>query len=262
MERGEETVTDFGIVALTFDVGGTLIDWHGTIRQELALLGEKRGFERDWGEVTNSWTWSAIRAVQKQKPPAVVNLDAFYRATLDDTLVKFGLVGVTDAEKSTLATAWHKLAAWPDAPAGHARLREKFIVAALTIQTLSLIIDVSRQAPFHWDCIIACEMLGCYKPDPLAYQRAAELLVLRPRSDTHGRLTQWRPPRRPGRRVPHRVHPTSVGAGGCINTGSGAKSECGGRSVHRNRSERPSRPSKSVGRMTAGGPDEIGLKRH
>lgn len=180
MERGEETVTDFGIVALTFDVGGTLIDWHGTIRQELALLGEKRGFERDWGEVTNSWTWSAIRAVQKQKPPAVVNLDAFYRATLDDTLVKFGLVGVTDAEKSTLATAWHKLAAWPDAPAGHARLREKFIVAALTIQTLSLIIDVSRQAPFHWDCIIACEMLGCYKPDPLAYQRAAELLVLRP----------------------------------------------------------------------------------
>ena len=180
MERGEETVTDFGIVALTFDVGGTLIDWHGTIRQELALLGEKRGFKRDWGEVTNSWTWSAIRAVQKQKPPAVVNLDAFYRATLDDTLVKFGLVGVTDAEKSTLATAWHKLAAWPDAPAGHARLREKFIVAALTIQTLSLIIDVSRQAPFHWDCIIACEMLGCYKPDPLAYQRAAELLVLRP----------------------------------------------------------------------------------
>ena len=118
--------------------------------------------------------------MQKQKPPAVVNLDAFYRATLDDTLVKFGLVGVTDAEKSTLATAWHKLAAWPDAPAGHARLREKFIVAALTIQTLSLIIDVSRQAPFHWDCIIACEMLGCYKPDPLAYQRAAELLVLRP----------------------------------------------------------------------------------
>ena len=128
MERGEETVTDFGIVALTFDVGGTLIDWHGTIRQELALLGEKRGFERDWGEVTNSWTWSAIRAVQKQKPPAVVNLDAFYRATLDDTLVKFGLVGVTDAEKSTLATAWHKLAAWPDAPAGHARLRRSSLL--------------------------------------------------------------------------------------------------------------------------------------
>ena len=172
--------TDLGIKALTFDVGGTLIDWHGKIRQELSLFGEKRGFERDWGEVTNSWTWSAIRALQAQKPPMAVNLDAFYRSTLDDTLDEFGLVGVTDTEKSALTMAWHELAAWPDAPAGHARLREKFIVAALTIQTISLIIDVSRQAPFHWDCIIACEMLGCYKPDPLVYRRAAELLTLRP----------------------------------------------------------------------------------
>ena len=180
MEPGDGTPTDFGIMALAFDVGGTLIDWHGTIRQGLSLFGKERGFERDWGEVTNFWTWSAIRALREQKPPAVANLDVFYRATLDDTLDKFGMVGVTDTEKSELAMAWHKLAAWPDAPAGHARLREKFIVAALTIQTMSLIIDVSRQAPFHWDCIIPCEMLGCYKPDPRTYRRAAELLVLRP----------------------------------------------------------------------------------
>ena len=74
--------TDLGIKALTFDVGGTLIDWHGKMRQELSLFGEKRGFERDWGEVTNSWTWSAIRALQAQKPPQLLSMKTpFWLAT-------------------------------------------------------------------------------------------------------------------------------------------------------------------------------------
>ena len=175
---GPEKVDNLGIKALVFDVAGTLVDWHGAVCDELTRFGKKRGLERNWAEVTNARTWRAVRKIQQQKPPKL-NMHGHYRAALDATLDEFEIVGVSDADKTELAMAYFNMVAWPDAAEGHARLRQKFTVAALTIQTLSLLIGVSRRAPFHWDCIIACEMLGCYKPDPLSYQRAAELLVLR-----------------------------------------------------------------------------------
>lgn len=171
-------IGDLGIEALVFDVA-SLIDWHGAVCDELTRFGKNRGLERNWAEVTNAWTWRAVRKVQQQKPPTM-NMDGYYRTTLDDILDEFKIAGVTDAEKSELARAPHKMAAWPDSAAGHARLRQKFIVASFPAHTLALLISVSRRVPFHWDCIIACEMLGCYKPDPLSYRRVAELLALRP----------------------------------------------------------------------------------
>ncbi|MHA1537058.1 MAG: HAD-IA family hydrolase [Alphaproteobacteria bacterium] len=75
---------------------------------------------------------------------------------------------------------WHQLDPWPDAAAGHARLRKKFTMATLTILSISLIVDVSRRAPFHWDAVISCEMLEAYKLDPSVYRNAVRLLALEP----------------------------------------------------------------------------------
>ncbi len=178
--KSQEEVDDLGIKALVFDVAGTLIDWHGGVCDELTRFGKKQGLERNWAEMTNAWTWRAVRTVQRVKPPTL-NMFGHYRATLDDILEEFEIGEVSDAEKSQLTMAYYEMVAWPDSAEGHARLRQKFVMAALTIQTLAMIIGASRRAPFHWDCIIACEMLGCYKPDPQAYLRAAELLALEPR---------------------------------------------------------------------------------
>ena len=174
-----ERKVDLEVKALVFDVAGTLIDWHGAVRDELIRFGRKRGLERDWAEMTNAWTWRAVRTVQRLKPPTL-NMFGHYRATLDDILEEFEIDAVSDAEKSQLTMAYYEMVAWPDSAEGHARLRQKFVLTALTIQTLAMIIGASRRTPFHWDCIIACEMLGCYKPDPQAYRRAAELLALKP----------------------------------------------------------------------------------
>jgi 2-haloacid dehalogenase len=171
------------IKGLVFDVGGTVIDWHGTISQELAAFGRRKGVERDWAEATRAWRKRALEAVRALTPPTgKTNIDHIHRETLVSVLKELGIDGVTEVEQHQLVMGWHKLAAWSDAVEGHARLKRRFVVAALTILSTSLIIDVSRRAPFNWDCVISCEMLGRYKPDPLTYQRASELLAIPPQN--------------------------------------------------------------------------------
>ena len=42
-----------GIKALTFDTGGTVLDWHSGIRAALAASGTRHGIERDWAAIAN-----------------------------------------------------------------------------------------------------------------------------------------------------------------------------------------------------------------
>ncbi|MBT6831219.1 MAG: haloacid dehalogenase type II, partial [Rhodospirillaceae bacterium] len=41
------------IKALTFDTGGTILDWHTGFRDSLAALGGKYGVEADWAALAN-----------------------------------------------------------------------------------------------------------------------------------------------------------------------------------------------------------------
>jgi 2-haloacid dehalogenase len=173
--------------ALAFDVGGTVLDWHGGIVEALSALGRQKSLEADWPRVTNAWRMATLKEMlgedlsgQRTGPLAELNIDGVHRALIDPVLDEFGIEGIAEAEKDDLALAWHRLSPWPDAVAGHARLRQKFRLSTLTILSVALIVDVSRHAPFLWDAVISCEMLGVYKPDPRVYRRGAELLALEP----------------------------------------------------------------------------------
>ena len=41
------------IKALTFDTGGTILDWHTGFRDSFAALGDKYGVEADWHALAN-----------------------------------------------------------------------------------------------------------------------------------------------------------------------------------------------------------------
>ena len=43
------------IKALTFDVGGTILDWHTGVSKQLEALGKKRDIKIDWGSFVNIW---------------------------------------------------------------------------------------------------------------------------------------------------------------------------------------------------------------
>ena len=43
------------VKALTFDTGGTVLDWHSGIRSALSATGERHGLVRDWAAITNTY---------------------------------------------------------------------------------------------------------------------------------------------------------------------------------------------------------------
>ncbi len=170
------------IKALAFDVGGTVVDWHSGVSRQLAALGKEKRIEADWIALTEAWRRQALESAlsksRKELPRG--NIDGVHRETLDKILSEAGIESFSPAERDEMTLFWHRLDAWPEAASAHARLRKRFIMATLTILSVSLIIDISRRAPFHWDAVISCEFFDYYKLHPSAYQDGVRLLQLAP----------------------------------------------------------------------------------
>jgi 2-haloacid dehalogenase len=167
------------IKALTFDTGGTVLDWHRGISAALAAAGARRGIAADWPAITNDYRRRALKAMTRQVRPNF-NIDGVHRRVLDELAAEHGWSAFTEEDRTGLQHAWHELAAWPDFPAALTRLRSKHIVASFTILSTALIVDVSRRNRLDWDCVVSCEMIGSYKPNPEAYTTCARWLALAP----------------------------------------------------------------------------------
>ncbi len=167
------------IRALTFDTGGTVLDWHAGISRALTGIGERHGVSADWAAVANDYRRRSLQVMLDQVGPRF-NMDDVHRGVLDLVLRDHGLDAFGREDRERIWRAWHELDAWPDLPAALRRLRRRYIVVSFTILTTSLLIDVSRRNGIDWDCIISCEMLGIYKTNPTAYVNAARLLQLPP----------------------------------------------------------------------------------
>jgi len=167
------------IKALTFDTGGTVLDWHTGISRAFAAAGDKRGLRADWAAITNEYRRRSLKGIVGQVNPAF-NFDDVHRTMLDDVIGEFKLDALTPEDRDTIWRTWHALDAWPDFAPALARLRKRYVIASFTLLTTSLVIDVSKKNGIDWDAILSCEMWGIYKTRPEAYRRAAKLLQLEP----------------------------------------------------------------------------------
>lgn len=171
------------VKALTFDTGGTILDWHGGFRDSLADLGARYGVEGDWPALANEIRRRSLGAMLnlgEKKPPAY-NFDDSHRKAVDGVLDENGLGAATADERR--AIWWdktHNFKCWPDFPETLPRLRQKFICASFTILSFRIIIDTARANGLNWDAVISCEAIGKYKILPEAYQTAARFLQLEP----------------------------------------------------------------------------------
>lgn len=165
--------------AITFDTGGTVLDWHGGLVRALRRTEAHHGIARDWHEVANHWRRLAMKAIVGQVRPSF-NMDDVHRSTLSETLRHFGLGSLGPAEFAEIWAEWHRLDAWPDFPAALARMRERLPVVSFTMLPTSLVVDVSRRNGLVWDAVISCEMIGVYKPHLESYTTAARWLGLEP----------------------------------------------------------------------------------
>ncbi|GAC1657114.1 MAG: haloacid dehalogenase type II [Candidatus Dormibacteraceae bacterium] len=167
----EETVR-----ALAFDVFGTVVDW----RTGIADAAAEFGLPGD--EFADAWRGRyapSMDAVRSGRLPWM-NLDALHRRSLDELLPAFGASGLSEDARQRLVLAWHRLPPWPDAVAGLARLRKRYILTPLSNGGFALLTDLARFGGLPFDCIISAELFRHYKPDPQVYLMAAALLGLDP----------------------------------------------------------------------------------
>lgn len=170
---------DLNIKALTFDTGGTVLDWHGGIARAFSAAGQRHGLERDWHVVTNDYRRASMKTIVGQTNPTF-NMDDVHRTQLDGVLAQHGLAEFTSEDRDCIHQAWYGLDAWPDFSAGLARIRRLYPVVSFTMLPVAMVMAVSRRNGFDWDAIVSCEMIGSYKPQPRAYEQTARWLGLAP----------------------------------------------------------------------------------
>ena len=169
------------IRALTFDTGGTILDWHGGIRAALEVAGKRRGVEADWVALTNEYRRRSLQTMVNTVGTRF-NIDDVHRSVLEAILRERKLDALNAEDRDAVWQTWHALKCWPDFPAALERLRKKYLVISYTILSTALAIDVSRLNGIRWDAILSCEMWGVYKTRPEAYQTAAKLLQIPPQN--------------------------------------------------------------------------------
>lgn len=173
-----------GVRALVFDVFGTVVDWRGGVAREAAPFLARHGCSADPALFADAWRrryQPAMEEVRSGRRP-FTRLDVLHRENLDAVLPDFGIdpAGLPAAELDELNLAWHRLDPWPDAVAGLARLKARYIIAPLSNGNIVLMIDMAKRAGLPWDAILGAEVARAYKPAPEAYLRTAEILAMRP----------------------------------------------------------------------------------
>ena len=170
-----------GIKALTFDTGGTILDWHTGFSEALAAAGNRHGLERDWGAITNELRRRSLKAMLnlgEHEPPAY-NFDGAHRFTLEALVQEHGLSAFTEEDLDAIAyEAPHNFTCWPDFPPVLPKLRERYFVASFTILSYRIIMDTARANGLSWDAVFSCEGIGKYKLLPESYQEVARRLQL------------------------------------------------------------------------------------
>ncbi len=169
-----------GVKALTFDVGGTVFDWRGTIEGELQTLSAEKGVDVDVRRFASDWRSGMFEMLTKVKSGELPrkNADEIHRLVLDEVLEDHGSIRLTPEERDDLNQVWHRLKTWPDAVEAIHKLRSSYTVVVLTVLSYSIVVDSSKYNNLGWDGILSCEFLAHYKPHPRAYRKPLNFFVV------------------------------------------------------------------------------------
>jgi len=163
---------------LAFDVFGTVVDWHGSIRREVEALG----LGVDGGAFALAWRAGyqpAMRRVMSGELGWTL-IDDLHRMILEQVLEQFGIRHLSEAEKRHLNKVWHRLDPWPDVVQGLTRLKVRYTICSLSNGNLGLLTNMAKHAGLPWDCVLSAEVFRAYKPDPSVYLGVARVFDVAP----------------------------------------------------------------------------------
>ena len=168
------------VKALLFDVFGTVVDWRSCITAEFNQLVQKYGINLESSHLADEWRAQyqpSMEAIRSGKRP-FTRLDVLHAENLDHVLADNNLTVFSEAEKTHLVKAWHRLKGWPDVLDGLQRLKKKYIIAPQSNGNIALLVNMAKAANLPWDVILGAEIAQTYKPRPEAYEKACDALGL------------------------------------------------------------------------------------
>ncbi|MDE2987712.1 MAG: haloacid dehalogenase type II [Chloroflexota bacterium] len=174
-------MTDLSNVkALAWDIGGTIFDWHHTIKGEVSAIAEAQGAELDVAAFTNMWRFTMFKRLQLVRRGDLpwLNADQLHRRVLDEVMEAHPQLKLDPSERDELNQVWHRMNAWPGSAECLEALRSRYKVTVLTVMSWAIAVDCSKHNGISWDGILSCEFLGHYKPEPEAYHASAKYLGL------------------------------------------------------------------------------------
>ena len=171
------------VKALTFDVFGTVVDWHGSVAREVRALAAKKGLRLNAVKFTRAWRAGYRPAMDRVRSGDLpwTKIDVLHRMILDDLLAQFKIANaLTAEEKADLNRVWHRLKPWPDAPRGLKRLKSRYIISTLSNGNTGLLVNLAKNGNLPWDCVLSSETFHHFKPDAEMYLGAADAFDLEP----------------------------------------------------------------------------------
>jgi 2-haloacid dehalogenase len=166
------------VEVLAFDIFGTVVDWHGSIVQEMHALHP----QVDGNAFALAWRAGYRPAMARVMSGELgwTRIDDLHRMILDGILPQFGLAHLGEAERQHLNRVWHRLAPWPDAVAGLQRVKSRYFLCTLSNGNLGLLTRMAKRAGLPWDCVLSAEVFRAYKPDPATYLGVAQVFDVPP----------------------------------------------------------------------------------
>ncbi|KAI5834403.1 haloacid dehalogenase [Schizophyllum commune Tattone D] len=177
------------VEVLLFDVFGTVVNWYGTIKAELARTGGECGpsGSEDWHSFVREWRWKydeKTDEIATSGSAKFLTVDDMQRRHLDEILdapqwAHIGKCWDKNA-RDKLNSVWHGLDGWPDSTPGLYALKKDYIIATLSNGNVRLLVNMAKHANLPWDAVFAGDIFCSYKPCPKVYLGAPRLLSVPP----------------------------------------------------------------------------------
>src|SRR5215831_2260601 len=129
-----------------FDVFGTVVDWRGSLSEDLPRLGRDYGLETDWTTFADDWRGlyqPQMSRVRKGEIPWT-NIDELHKEAFEMLLKKRGLKHPGEEGAWKFTRLWHRLRPWPDSVEGIGMMKKKYVVATLSNGNVALLINMAK----------------------------------------------------------------------------------------------------------------------
>ncbi|KZL85263.1 haloacid type ii [Colletotrichum incanum] len=169
------------IKAVFFDFMGTCLNWHASVTESLPPSipkDEASKFALEW---RRRYFIEISKRYREGLEPE--DIDITFARVLDKILEQSPehATHFDPSVKVRLIKAWHSQPAWAEVPKAIQNLRDLGLEVFVHANgTTRLQLDLTRFSGLNFNMLFSSQLLGVYKPSPDAYNKALELVKLRP----------------------------------------------------------------------------------